>query len=524
MLLNDSVCIVRNIKQKGFTLIELILTLTVIAIISFVTFQSLNKDFENKQAAVLGEQISNVGTGVNNYIVNHYDVLSKLTDSAGNGLDPGPRTCDATKQICEISTQTLSNEGLLPPASINRNVFGSGYKIIISRKGTAPYWSISALITTDKPLLLGSSVRYDLLGKAMQAAGADSGMTRDSATKVDGYKGTWSTTQADYSNVNNQGLLVYIAGYGSNSYSAFLRRDGTLPMTGDLNMGTKNIYGATNITASGTASAATLKSTGDAGVGGDLAVVGISTLAGAVNANNTLTVAGTSSLKGATAVGSTLSVAGISTLTGAVNANSTLTVAGASSLKGATAVSSTLSVAGISTLTGAVNASSTLTVAGASTLKGAVTVNNAITASGNITSSGQVKGATVASTGRMTTGEFLQINGTATAGAACSPNGLIGKNSQGQLLSCAVGVWKSTSGGGSGFFTVKGIAISDAVANINGRKYSAINTSWIRQCVAANNKTGSCSCPNSTDTMYVTGFTKDGADDPYYVSVACSPN
>lgn len=237
--------------NKGFTLVELILTLAVISIISLTAFQSMNKDFENKQAMAAGEQIRNIGVGVNNYIVNHYDSISKLENSSGGTQDIGPRTCDPTKLSCEITVQTLSNEGMLPPAFINKNVYGAGYKIIISRKGTSPYWNISSLITTDKPLLVGGSVRYDLLGKAMQEAGVDSGMTRGLATKMDGYKGSWSATQTDYSNINNLGLLGFIAGYGSNSYSAFLRRDGTLPMTGDLNMGTKNIYGAANITASG---------------------------------------------------------------------------------------------------------------------------------------------------------------------------------------------------------------------------------------------------------------------------------
>ncbi|EAM5644984.1 prepilin-type N-terminal cleavage/methylation domain-containing protein [Salmonella enterica] len=238
-------------KSQGFTLVELILTLTVIATISFLSFQTINKDFENKQAMVAGEQIRNIGTGVNNYIINHYDVLSKLENSSGGTQDPGPRICDTVKQICEISTQTLVNEGMLPPVFSNKNIYGSGYKVIISRKGSSPYWNISALITTDTALSRSGGIRYDLLGKAMQTAGIDSGMTRTSSTKVDGYKGTWSATQTDYSNIDKQGLLAYIAGYGSNSYSAFLRRDGTLPMTGDLNMGTKNIYGAANITASG---------------------------------------------------------------------------------------------------------------------------------------------------------------------------------------------------------------------------------------------------------------------------------
>ncbi len=85
----------------------------------------------------------------------------------------------------------------------------------------------------------------------MQEAGIDSGMTRATPTVLEGFKGSWNNTSTEYSVINKQGLLSYQLGYGTYAYSVFLRRDGTLPMTGDLNMGTKNIYGAANITASG---------------------------------------------------------------------------------------------------------------------------------------------------------------------------------------------------------------------------------------------------------------------------------
>ncbi|MFU8030944.1 shufflon system plasmid conjugative transfer pilus tip adhesin PilV, partial [Escherichia coli] len=40
------------------------------------------------------------------------------------------------------------------------------------------------------------------------------------------------------------------------------------------------------------------------------------------------------------------------------------------------------------------------------------------------------------------TGEYLQLEKTATAGASCSPNGLVGRDSTGAILSCQSGVWK----------------------------------------------------------------------------------
>ena len=53
----------------------------------------------------------------------------------------------------------------------------------------------------------------------------------------------------------------------------------------------------------------------------------------------------------------------------------------------------------------------------------------------------------VVANGRLTTNEYVQINGTATEGAACSPNGLVGRDGTGLLLSCQSGIWKKASMG-----------------------------------------------------------------------------
>ncbi|HCN5373134.1 TPA: shufflon system plasmid conjugative transfer pilus tip adhesin PilV, partial [Escherichia coli] len=44
---------------------------------------------------------------------------------------------------------------------------------------------------------------------------------------------------------------------------------------------------------------------------------------------------------------------------------------------------------------------------------------------------GQVKGGTVRADGRLYTGEYLQLERTAVAGASCSPNGLVGRDNTG---------------------------------------------------------------------------------------------
>ncbi|MCX2694505.1 shufflon system plasmid conjugative transfer pilus tip adhesin PilV [Pseudomonas sp. DCB_CB] len=49
------------------------------------------------------------------------------------------------------------------------------------------------------------------------------------------------------------------------------------------------------------------------------------------------------------------------------------------------------------------------------------------------------------SLGRTTVGEYLQINGIAAKDTGCSPNGLVGRDATGKLLSCDQGIWKNSA-------------------------------------------------------------------------------
>lgn len=66
--------------------------------------------------------------------------------------------------------------------------------------------------------------------------------------------------------------------------------------------------------------------------------------------------------------------------------------------------------------------------------------NKGITTEGEL-KGGKVSGGTVRSEGRLSTGEYLQLDKTATAGTSCSPDGLVGRDSTGAILSCQSGIW-----------------------------------------------------------------------------------
>lgn len=65
---------------------------------------------------------------------------------------------------------------------------------------------------------------------------------------------------------------------------------------------------------------------------------------------------------------------------------------------------------------------------------------------GNVNATGDVFGKNITSSERLITNEFLQIDGIALENTACSPNGLVGRDNDGNLLSCQSGIWKKMGG------------------------------------------------------------------------------
>ncbi|EMM2394962.1 shufflon system plasmid conjugative transfer pilus tip adhesin PilV [Escherichia coli] len=446
------------IKKKGFTLLEVTIVLGIGTLIAFMKFQDMRNDQEAVLADNVGTQIKQLGEAVNRYISIRYDRISTLSSSNNQSSDPGPRTCSAAG--CEITYQTLINEGLLPVGYTGTNAQKASYKIVLKRSGTAPDYVINGLITTTSPWEEGGRIRYDLLGKAVQAAGVDGGMSRN--TKIaSGYGGQWSENSNSYSNITGGGLLAYRVGYNSSMYSVYLRRDGTLPMTGDLNLGGKSIKTIKDMTASGTTTTGTLKTTGNASVASDLSVGGTSTLNGPVNINNNLKVKSDTYLNTLSTTG--LARFGSRIATNGLNPND-LPAGWAGGVR-----------------TYDLYASGTVGVGIGKTVKAYMNNAGNIYASGNLTAGTIKSNGTIESTGRIKAGEYLHLNGQATLNAKCTPNGLVGRDSTGRVLSCVNGKWQTASGDG-----LKGIFIT-ITDQTSGYK-----------CVIPNSDTGTCACPGAT--------------------------
>ena len=443
------------INKKGFSLLEITLVLGVGVEMAFMKFQDMKKDQENIMANSVGAQMKQMGEAVNRYISIRYDKLSTLTSSSSQTSDPGPRTCSANG--CEITYQTLVNEGLLPAGHAGVNMQKSSYKILLKRAGTTPNYVINGLIVTTVPWLGGNRVRYDLLGRAMQAAGIDSGMTQ-SATVASGMGGQWTENQNNYSGINAAGLLAYRVGYDSSMYSVYLRRDGTLPMTGDLSMGGKNINNANMVYAQKMSST-------------DLYVKNSAVFDGVINFLN---VINSNTIRSKEFVANTN--------------NTRMTIGGGSSSTDANALSVRLEGGNadgymlLMDVNPFINDSVKLDVVGSQKIRGDIKITASgngkalgdISASGNITSSGVLSG------------QYIQPTSTIVAGAACLVLGAISKDSNGSLHSCAAGTWKQpASNVAVGLYVIKNNA-----------------------CYLSNSATGGCSCAAETKSALISSWSE----------------
>lgn len=107
---------------------------------------------------------------------------------------------------------------------------------------------------------------------------------------------------------------------------------------------------------------------------------------------------------------------------------------------------------------------------------------------------GALRGNTVTSEARTEVGEYLQLDGTATEGASCSPDGLVSRNSVG-LLTCVSGTWKASSGFTGSYYSQQ--IYTSMMSGTNGTGKPIYVNAWGGSGAIAGNGCSGQTCGNS---------------------------
>lgn len=457
-----------NLKgiKIGFSLIEIMLVLSIVIVFTSFKLLEIQKETETLLSKNVAEQMKSVAAATNAYINLNYENLIALKSDAQSGL-----TCEASKQLCNLTLSTLKKSHLLPNAVNNKSLLGPDYKIVLKRDGVAPNYMINGLVYMDEPAKKDSKNSYDKIfnGMVLQQAGPDAGIIENN--KINGYKGSWLANVSSYGIPNKNGLLGMNVGYSANMYSVYLRRDGTLPMMGNLNLGNNDINNAKNITSTGVINSNKLVV--NKANSKDLTSDNIKT-------NTSLTANGLNVLNGQTTINGEYFN---------VNSNSTIFTKDVA-IKGDLKVDKTAQFDGFAKFNGSILASNStadlgtlkvndaLTVKGNSNLEGEVTMGvfgkDVKAADGNLTAKGNLEAS------------LLIPKSTVVLGAVCQPKGAIAQDNIGSLLSCQNGKWNAI------------------------KAKTEFYVADRRRCFTSNLVTGGCSCSSGKTAVAIGSMSYGG--------------
>lgn len=229
-------------ESRGYTLLEMSLVLVIgTALIATWAANEVGRRLDDNVRAQATAMKGPILGAVNQYLTERYSELTKAGGGSivgvGNPLRP---------TIAE-----LRSLGMLKDPVKNTAFNGGAYRIVVTQYPmgcVAPNCNLDAILYVDRPITdWRNNIDYARLGLAVRTIGDDGAMsTAASPESFIGLAGKWSTTNPAGS---RPGLLAARTGYNSAMFSQFYRRDGSLPITGDVAASGYNINDAGRVNA-----------------------------------------------------------------------------------------------------------------------------------------------------------------------------------------------------------------------------------------------------------------------------------
>lgn len=403
--------------QNGVTLIEMIFLIGLASIMTMLAFYEKQADLEQARARQVGGYLYQYNNALRNALAKG-ELSSSTTRSGTDWLKN--ITCGGGHPVgseflpCDFPSATTSDPIKFGQISLSTSVLITGNAPntrVIATTMTTPFTLVSSLGV--------HKIRADLAGVATLSAAAamSSGYNIGSTGGLSPYS---AATDSSYKSDPLSAKITFVASNTANN-DVWLRTDGGNQMHASLAFDSLD------------------------------------------SANRMIT--GASSVQNI--AGQALRLGNGSSLTPVTNSSvvidSNAEILGDFRIRRTLTVDNSVSVTGDITASGSVRANNDL-VAGRN-----VTAGGSITATGNVSANGALVGQifydsnnsgyyvdpsnlsnisslsanNISTSGRIKTAEFVEIGGVANSGAACAPNGLLGRDSSGVSLSCTDGQWKT---------------------------------------------------------------------------------
>jgi hypothetical protein len=263
-------------KIAGFTLAEVALATTIAMIGTssalYAKQESLRSDIGRSQ----GEQLARFSNALDLYMREYYTAISNnqpITYKVGTGT--------VANRLAPTFTD-LQGLALVDAASTPVSMFGVDYVFTVSRAPAGCVAGTCVLTSTvhiPTPILepVTGGVDGVVIGEAMLAGQGLIG-TNDPAAPatIRGFRNAWNMPNPIAG--NPEGILMAQVSYGA-TIDAYLRRDGSTPMLGQLDMNGNQVIGASSIESTGAVTAGSLTTAGALNAGS-------ATIAGDVSARN----------------------------------------------------------------------------------------------------------------------------------------------------------------------------------------------------------------------------------------------
>ncbi|WP_456293261.1 hypothetical protein [Pseudomonas sp. AK106] len=268
-------------RQRGFLLPQLALVVGVLVLITAYAgdryAQASMDQKRDDKAKLIGERMANVSDATKTYATTFFTQIQRGESVTRNGYSVAPQ------RLLAPTLTDLSGLGFLPATAINPMVYNGqtiqlnvAMRINTQSGCTIPTCSLLFQVTTSAPLLIPNGNAVDVRRATIAATAASPGNAGVSIpSSMGGDPSVFVGNGGTVTGTNSGGVAGLVSmsnGYDSQGFFEFLRRDGSLPMTGTLNMqdasGTKhdiinaNDIDAVDMTASGAITGKTVSSTG----------------------------------------------------------------------------------------------------------------------------------------------------------------------------------------------------------------------------------------------------------------------